>query len=562
MKVCWWLTKAMMKSAVDWGQFGNKRKIKAGFLSKLSKPGRVIVGVLFFLYMAYFLGVLQAQKIAPMVQDGLPLSVATAPIFLLSLMFVFMTAIMSALMILIQGDDLPQYFLLPVRRYQIVLARCLVLFVGTPFWVPFMMYLPFGVALCYLTGQPFWIYLTYLYHSLFMTVIPVSIAAILLVLVARIFSFARNKDTMMHITNALVMLFALAFGAGYGFLGVSSGKGSAVTGISIPLYDRLLWTLDSMFYGTRVVILIYFTLISLAFLGVLIFFTQKLLVRLTTGMKSSGHHKVKTKHWKATQKEKSLFWTLLQRENRMIYRSPSFMMNTLASSLLYPILIVIALPFLIPMLLKEMGVNFWQMRDLFHMQIQALEGTPIFSFALIGFVGALFLFGGQISMGALSLSREGPGAQQLKLLPVSENQWFGLKVVYTLLTDIPAFLVIYLGLPIVFGVPWKWTLQIVLISLLVHVLLALWGNGIDWLRPKLEWTNEMYALKQNLNAFFEFGVSLMLGALVCAILYFTMRLGLSFTLLLGLTYVLLALLLVVTVLLMPIMIRRGWRKIS
>jgi ABC-2 type transport system permease protein len=210
---------------------------------------------------------------------------------------------------------------------------------------------------------------------------------------------------------------------------------------------------------------------------------------------------VDTAFAKLVQKRPAMLAYALK-EWRMLWRTPAFLMNCTLSSILIPILM------LIPLLSRRDSgemISFIQTV----MQKGSVAGMVI----AIAFA-AFLIMGAMNSTSVTAISREGQGFFTNKLLPMPYHHILLAKLFPGLVLSAVSMLLLlaeavwflqlspaFIILAIVCGIP-----GLIFINMV--------GILVDLQLPKLRWSSEQEAIKQNLNPLFPLVIGLMAGGLV------------------------------------------------
>jgi ABC-2 type transport system permease protein len=110
-----------------------------------------------------------------------------------------------------------------------------------------------------------------------------------------------------------------------------------------------------------------------------------------------------------------------------------------------------------------------------------------------------FFFSAMNTVTATAISREGPNFFVMKYIPVPFRTQLLAKVASGSIITIPAMLLFFVAAQFVLKVSAPVFIGMLLLSLPGGVLLGYAGLLVDLARPKLDWENEAYAVKQNVN---------------------------------------------------------------
>ncbi|MFC8684096.1 hypothetical protein [Brevibacillus porteri] len=210
---------------------------------------------------------------------------------------------------------------------------------------------------------------------------------------------------------------------------------------------------------------------------------------------------VDTAFAKLVQKRPAILSYALK-EWRMLWRTPAFLMNCTLSSILIPILM------LIPLLSRR---DSGEMISFIQTVMQ--KGSAAGMVIAIAFA-AFLMMGAMNSTSVTAISREGQGFFTNKLLPMPYRDILLAKLFPGLVLSAVSMLLLlaeavwflqlsptFIILAIVSGIP-----GLIFINMV--------GILVDLQLPKLRWSSEQEAVKQNLNPLFPMVIGLMAGGLV------------------------------------------------
>ena len=174
----------------------------------------------------------------------------------------------------------------------------------------------------------------------FGSVIPMCIDAILILLMMRTAVFAKSKDRFMIITQVLMFIGIIAF--------VFSNIGSsnmhtdlpetapAVMKYVVPLSDKAIEAISLPQESSSLLKILGLVAIALVMILILVILASVLYLRSARESRSTGHvHKPMTKKaWQSLSNSRTDFTNMIIREFKILYRSPTFLMNILVFPLL------------------------------------------------------------------------------------------------------------------------------------------------------------------------------------------------------------------------------------
>ena len=338
---------------------------------------------------------------------------------------------------------------------------------------------------------------------------PMVYAAVLMMLILRVFKNIRNKDFLSYAGYVLAIVLTVALNVAarnldevrmedvQNFIG-SSGALSAVFRLFLPTVRFL----EAGILEASPLPMVLFYLISAAFVAVCFLLAQKLYLPAVLGMgeSGSGKRKMTAREVEKTVRRRKAAATFGWIEWKKLYRTPAYFMNCVLLGLFWPLLILVLAG--ISLFTSGEGGGIAELlKALTSGQLKPLlSGDAAVAAAVLAsgcFTGFLALM---CQVSSTAVSRQGKNFEFLKCIPLSwEDQIRGLLssgIGVGLAGSLPYVLALNVA-AVVFGLP-PVTL---LYSALMTVLFVLFVNYqqlfFDILWPKLNWENETAAVKQN-----------------------------------------------------------------
>ena len=198
---------------------------------------------------------------------------------------------------------------------------------------------------------------------------------------------------------------------------------------------------------------------------------------------------------------------LITKELRVLLRTMTYRMNCIYVNLLW----LVAAPVLGLMAAEGGALN------LFAKELQAGDAlccTLMFS----AVVASSFVASGLNSLASTSFTREGTHIDLIKYIPVDIKTQIKAKAfVSILITFIPLAIAIIV-LTLFFGIPLMMLLYIPT-AFLCCVIACMTGMLMDSIAPYTIWSDELSALRGNLNCFFNLAAMLLVAAVLAAMSY-------------------------------------------
>lgn len=337
--------------------------------------------------------------------------------------------------------------------------------------------------------------------------IPVLLASLVIIFLMNFVPLFKNKNAL----NLIIGLFTIVFAIGIQF---SIGSQASLENIQklqdmlisgndsllntfFKIYPFVIWAANAITMSSLVNLLLYlgFTLLLTA---LYLIFAQSFYLNGVTNISEGSRSKKRFDRDKlhATRQEST---TLLffKRELKLLFRTPSYLLNIVLGALIGPVLILFYTFFAG----SDISLTATQFSELSSI-INDFLSSPLHILATIVIGG--FLFGLSMSMlnmiSITAISREGQGIYNLKSFPI--RFWDVLLGKILVGVSFSMFGAIILLIPIVLYLDVN---PLILIAIILYSFVVVFGYNalgiyIDVKNPKLNWTSEIQAAKQNINA--------------------------------------------------------------
>ncbi len=467
--------------------YGRKRDIRL-----LGAAGIIVAVLVALAPLAYYYWRLLDEIYLGALMFGQPQLVITTAFVSCSLL-VLLLGVAYVLSVFYFSNDLDFLVPLPLHPYQILAAKTVVVWVSqliiiAPFfWLAAILY---GVR----EGAAWTFYLLSVAVYLVLPLIPTAIITILIMLMMRLSNLSRHKDAM-----RLAGMFLLTIG----IVVVTVVMSRVPPGHEAEFIQRILAQEEGLIiqaarvyppalWGTRALTATGFpqilnlgltVLSSVAFVAAALAAAQRWFL---AGLIGSGETVTSSTQAGAVSDfamSKHPIITIMQKEMKMLVRTPIYLFNSLGIVLILPLL------WLIPLIFTG-GLNLDTLRGFLGGQEALL---PLIG---VGFVATMALVAPASSS---SFSREGKHIWIAKTMPVHARVQVQGRLLqgYVATAWCIPFVVLF-GLTLA-----DWTLPqllvVVAMGLLVSFPLILANLLVDLINPHLKWENPQQAIKQNLN---------------------------------------------------------------
>ncbi|MFV0381482.1 MAG: hypothetical protein ACK5KR_04595 [Breznakia sp.] len=426
----------------------------------------------------------------------------------------FFVSLLSMPAQLFFASDIERVLPLPLKPFEIVVARVL-----SAMSIQYIFSL-FVLAILYagytsVVGFDGLFFLRYIGVSLWLPLIPTLAMVVLSILVVNFSNFLQTQDQY----NKLMIIVSLIFlGGYYYFLGTAAspnsdflqyiveGSNSLVAAI-VKFVPYLQLFFDFLFDSN---ILSFFLSAVLHLVVIYISFLVASKYYLSGALKTNNFAAKKVELSKANFnkkiKIKSVYFNTVSRDVKELFRSPIYLMNCLFS----PIIMVAAIVFVSGFsFLNASGESI----DIIFYGLSTLEIKNVFIIILLSVTGVSLFASFSMSSSCTAITREGSQFEILKSYPIPvEKQLLGKTFPNLVLISILSFFVTGLGCYIFYSAFHDVTMTLILfissfiLNEIVIIFSCFFTIGIDALFPKLDWSSEQEAVKQNFYVMISFGL--------------------------------------------------------
>jgi len=433
--------------------------------------------------------------------------------FLLTQMLILFFGIFYVMGTFYFSQDMETLVPLPLKPYEVITGKFIVVMINEyltafPFLLPPIIIYGTG------TGKGLFYWLKALLLILSSPVIPLAAASVLIILLMRIINFRRYKDLFAIVGGLVAILVSI----GFSIFSQNFTKFDDPDMISRFLESRPdlagligkrfppgLWAakgLSAAGIEGFMHFLLFLVLSGALFLLLLWLANRFFYKSLIAGQEVSRKRKNITglEMDKLYGRKKSPVVSLMEREWKLLFRTPVYVLNGLVGTLVGPLIAVIML---------SVRNSDEDMKQLF----EALKQKEAAPFILLGGLALMLFTAGMNLVASTSVSREGKNFWISKLIPVTPKQQVTAKLIVSYL--ISASGIIVTGL-----IMWLYMEQSLLkvagvafVGLLGALPMVALNLILDVFHPKLIWNSEQEAMKQNMNG----GIGMLLSLLVMII---------------------------------------------
>lgn len=433
--------------------------------------------------------------------------------------YMLLSAFLTAPAMLFLTKDTELYLALPLHPYEILTARVLAVF-SIQYLMLFIFFIPIA-AVWIVIAPSVHMVLSLLLTFILLPVVPCVISMILLMLIVGLVPLFRSRNFLMGFSGLIAMIFALSIGF---FSGTSAAGTGGTASMFLSQHSPLSfvdYVLPNSFFFSEFVFptslvggILGFVLLIGTTGGIAVLFIllgQGVYLKIATSMRTGGKSKklsgeAYNKLITTNMSGKTLIGTFFRQENRLLFRTPAYLMNNLLSAFIFPVLFIAitAFKFLNGEVLRHLP-------DVQAAAVHAYKTDPLMALSYAMAFGVIngFFNGSASMLAGTSISRD---ARQLIFYRTAPVDFFLpsiAKVLHGCLYGVIPCLLLQIPAGIILCVtPLMWLLATVAMLLTVYFE-NITTFFLDFVHPKLLWQSEMEAVKQNFN-----GVISMLGSWV------------------------------------------------
>ena len=471
-------------------------------ISTKSKSKIIVYGLL-FLYFAgliIFLGYNLLDGLIAIHQETIFVGMILFMIFGLAII----QTIFSSINILYFTKDSEYLLPLPLKPYQIILARTNVMLIAEYviiFLIGFIPLVMYGI----LTGAGIVYYLTMILAVILVPILPVLLISMLVMFIMSFAKLTKNRNRFQLFATLLVLAIIIAISISTSgmkqdltneemaqMVVQANGMIELVKGY-VPTVDYLMEALTTNSLFTAIVEVLKTLGITIIGFIVYMLIAQKIYFKglvgnLFGGGASSSNKEINQKEYRNSK----LYKSYVGKEFKNMARNPVFLMQCLIPAVLIPIIMVVV----VYAGLNSDGMGLEQITQM----IQQMSTNTFFIACII--LGVIQFFTMYIYISITAISRDGENAVFMKYIPVSLYKQYMYKIIPNIIMNIVT-IIITLGMAeYLLRLPAITLIALFIVATIMGILQSIAMIIVDLKRPKLNWDSEYAVAKQNLNLVF------------------------------------------------------------
>ena len=495
------LTKVFLKTSLS------NMNTQMGMPSKSNKIVSKILYVVLFLYLAAIVslfsgGMVESLKIINQQEIfiGLILLVVTA--------FCVIQTIFSSINVFYFTKDNEYILPLPLKPYEIILARTNVLIITeyiVTVLIGFIPLLVYGV----LTSASMSYYLLMFVALVLVPILPILLVSIIVMIIMSFAKITKNKNKFQLIATILVLSIVIALSLSTTklqdditneqlahMLVEANGMVDLLKGY-FPTLDYAISSLTSDSIVVALIELLKVLVFTISGVIVYVFIAQKIYFKgLVGNLFSSSSKKKNIKINTNKYNNSKLYKSYISKEFKCLIRNPVFFMQCLLPAILIPLLMIV-------MVILQMKNSITpQMSE----QLNSFNGNTFIVACVI--LGVIQFFSMFIYIAITAISRDGKNAIFMKYIPVSLYKQYIYKCIPNIVMGSITSIISIVVANIILKLDMLMIVLVCIAAIIMNVAESIILIIIDLKRPKLEWDSEYAVVNQNFNLIFPMIISM------------------------------------------------------
>ncbi len=488
-------------------------------ISTKSKSKIIIYGLL-FLYFAgliIFLGYNLLDGLIAIHQETIFVGMVLFMIFGLATV----QTIFSSINILYFTKDSEYLLPLPLKPYQIILARTNVMLIAEYliiFLVGFIPLVMYGI----LTGAGIIYYLTMIFAVILLPILPVLLISMLVMFIMSFAKLTKNRNKFQLFAMLLILAIIMAISISTSgmkqdltneemaqMVVQANGMIELVKGY-VPTVDYLMEALTTNSLFTAIVEVLKTLGITIIGFIVYMLIAQKIYFKglvgnLFGGGASSSNKEINQKEYRNSK----LYKSYVGKEFKNMARNPVFLMQCLIPAVLIPIIMVVVV-------FAGFNSDGMGLEQITQMAQQMPTNTFFIACIILGVIQFFTMF---IYVSITAVSRDGENAVFMKYIPVSLYKQYIYKIIPNIIMNIVTILVTLGMAEYLLNLPVITLIALFVVATIMGILQSIAMIIVDLKRPKLNWDSEYAVAKQNLNLVFPVLLSMINIAILVGFVY-------------------------------------------
>lgn len=506
---CLRLIKVMMKNESMESPSIKSRRILVGILGFIAVicifvPACILVGVISFIMTT-------AVSAAGGSEQGLALI----------LMFVAGFSVIFGLSVILNvfyfSNDMNYLLPFPLQPWEIIASKFTVAYINESV-MEFMVILSAMAGYIIATKVSVINILISLLAMITIPILPLVYCGLISIILMTFTGVVKNKDSVHKIMGIAICILIIA-----AFVSVSAVGGLNIDNYAQSLADGnngMYKVLSIPFIHVRLICqaadgnlhaLLLYVVVNAAAIAVFLFAAQKLYFKGVVGLGASGRSRemnVERIVSERAVRRKGVRISYLNKEFKMLFRTPAYMMNCVLINLLWPILL-----YAVSMI---QGSESFLIRMYLDYQ---LGNQKLHVYVPVVVIIISILVTAANSIASSAVTREGKGFEFMKYIPLPIKEQLLMKSLVSIIISQSCLSVYIIAAAVYFNITVINCILYLLLAFTGVVFVTFLGVTLDTVNPKLLWDDEINALRGNSTVFFSMAYAMILGVLLAGLAF-------------------------------------------
>ncbi len=488
---------------------------------KLKGVGIILFLIACFMPLAIGLGAFVSkvyEALAPIDQQGallgLGLSMVSMIIFFFGIFYVMGTFYFSM--------DIEYLLPLPFKASQIMSAKLVVVLIYE-YLTEIIILAPIIIAYGISDSAGILYYIFGILIFLILPIIPLIISSIIVMVIMRFTSIAKNKDRFKTVGGIFAMFIGIGVNIFMQKTAASLTSPEQIQKMFVEGNNSLIDLTSRMFPSGKLAALalventsligalnlILFIGITILAIAIFILLGEGLYLKGIIGISevTTKRKELSSEEFSKVTIQNSSFKAYTIKEIKILFRTPAYFMNCVIINFLWPVFILLS-----SVLNPEEGNSLEMISGL----VAQSDKAPII---LAGAIAAIVFISSSNAIAATSISREGKNLFVNKYIPMNYKTQIMSKVFSGFIMGAIGMIMLIIVLIVFTPTPMLLLILISTIGLCAILFTNFIGILIDLISPKLHWDNEQKAVKQNMNVLINLVLSIVVSGSLLFIIY-------------------------------------------
>ena len=464
------------------------------------KKNKKVKRLLYFILFAVLAGVvgLFSSNIIDVLKDLNQETSFIGIILFLVLILSIIQSVFSSVNMLYFTKDTEYILPLPLKPYQIIIARTNVIIIVQYFIEIIVGLIPLIVYGFKMNCGPMF-YVPVLISLILIPILPTLIISLIVMILMSFSKITKNKNKFQLFATFFVFVVTIALSIAILRMDAEAisdeqlaqmlNKANGMIDLIKGYFPTLKYFINAIISNNVLTMILELAkAIGITAIGYVIYalLAQKLYFKGLIGSLFSGEKKKNKKKIKLATKREGIGRRYVAKELKTLIRNPVYMVQCVLPAIILPILCIA----FILISFDEEAIN---------EIMQALSGLNANGLVMLTVIGITQFFSMIVSVSVTAISRDGQNAIFMKYIPVKYIKQIDYKVMPNIImTSIMSIITVIIA-EILIKVDILYLLLILITSIIMGVFQSYILIIVDLKKPKLEWNSEYAVVKQNMN---------------------------------------------------------------